>query len=61
MKQGHTFDREIVGKAYCSYCGLLKLNNKFTQWAIKIGCDNRNHPDYEKKRKEYTNERRILV
>jgi hypothetical protein len=32
---------------YCVKCGLVSLKNKFTQWAIKYGCDNESHPQYE--------------
>lgn len=34
------------GFQVCSNCGLVRLNNEFTQWAIEHGCDNRNHPGY---------------
>jgi hypothetical protein len=39
----------VIGsyKTYCQGCGLVRLNNDFTNWAIKHGCNNRDHPGYE--------------
>jgi hypothetical protein len=34
-------------KPYCVRCGLVRLNNVFTTWAIQHGCNNREHPNYE--------------
>lgn len=31
----------------CIKCGLVRLNNRFTQWAIKNGCNNDEHPQYQ--------------
>lgn len=42
----HSFNRTIVGKQYCSKCGLMALNNSFTRWAIDKGCMNYLHPSY---------------
>lgn len=36
-----------VYKTYCLNCGLVRLNNRFTEWAIKHGCNNNDHPAYE--------------
>jgi hypothetical protein len=36
----------------CDHCGLVYLNNNFTRWAIKNGCNNRDHPNYEVERKK---------
>lgn len=47
----HTFKHTITGKQYCHSCGLVRLNNKFSQWAIDKGCLNEYHPDYQKMRK----------
>jgi hypothetical protein len=41
----------------CRKCGLVYLNNRFTQWAIQTGCDNEYHPQYEKMRKRFTGKR----
>jgi hypothetical protein len=34
----------------CKYCGLVYLNNRFTKWSIKKGCNSSDHPDYERMR-----------
>jgi hypothetical protein len=47
----HRFDTMIAGKQMCSRCGLMRLNNKFTDWAVKKGCNNDDHPDYARMRK----------
>ena len=36
-----------VYKTYCQSCGLVRLNNEFTNWCIRMGCNNREHPQYE--------------
>jgi hypothetical protein len=43
-----------VGKQYCTCCGLVKLNNKFTEWCIDKGCMNSVHPQYPDARHRYT-------
>ena len=40
----------ISYKKYCQKCGLVALNNDFTSWAIKNGCNNSDHPQYEVQR-----------
>ncbi len=30
----------------CVHCGLLTLKNEFTQWAIRMGCNNEDHPQH---------------
>ena len=50
----HSFKGRVCGKAYCVKCGLVDLNNDFTLWAISKGCNNHNHPDYERVRKKFT-------
>lgn len=49
----HSFKEEcrIVGKPYCSKCGLVALNNDFTRWSIDKGCLSELHPQYNSKRK----------
>ncbi len=39
-----------IYKTYCQGCGLVRLNNAFTEWAIKYGCNNTDHPNYENAR-----------
>lgn len=38
----------------CQYCGLIFLKNDITRWSIKMGCDHKNHPQFEKKLEQYT-------
>lgn len=40
-----------IGKMKCVRCGLVRLNNDFTRWAIDKGCNNEDHPDHDRKRK----------
>ncbi len=42
--------RKNISWPVCSGCGLIYLNNDFTAWAIKKGCNNQDHDDYEKER-----------
>lgn len=50
----HEFKRRAAGKQYCTYCGLFALNNEFTQWSVRMGCNHKDHPQYESKRYELT-------
>lgn len=34
----------------CKWCGLIYLNNDFTRWCVKMGCNNAAHPDHKKAR-----------
>jgi hypothetical protein len=43
-------------KTHCQGCGLVRLNNSFTEWAIRMGCNNRDHPNYETVRRNAFNE-----
>lgn len=47
----HNATGSIVGKKYCVKCGLIYLNNAFTQWAIKKGCNNEDHPEHANMRR----------
>ena len=38
----------------CRNCGLVYLNNAFTAWAIKVGCNNNEHPDIDAMRHKFT-------
>jgi hypothetical protein len=52
---GHTWKPlKHVGKQYCSSCGLVRVNNKFTEWCIDKGCMNSDHPQYESAMKRLT-------
>lgn len=30
----------------CVKCGLVRLRNPFTDWSVKHGCNNEDHPSY---------------
>lgn len=51
--EDHVFHRDvkICGKQYCVNCSLIRLNNEYTRWAISKGCNYKDHPDNERKRK----------
>ncbi len=34
---------------YCLSCGLICMKNEFTEWALKQGCNHREHPSYKNK------------
>lgn len=44
---GHSFNKVVGGKQVCSNCGLMALNNPFTQWCIEKGCYSDLHPQYK--------------
>ncbi|AHX01079.1 hypothetical protein M316_0014 [Nitrincola phage 1M3-16] len=46
----HQFNGRVGGKAYCTRCGLVSLNNSFTRWAADKGCLNELHPSYKSQR-----------
>ena len=48
----HTFKSKISGKDVCSNCGLMRLNNPFTKWAVRMGCENDLHPAYKSERRK---------
>lgn len=50
----HEFKFRQGGKLYCTHCGMYKLNNEFTDWAIRMGCMHKQHPSYESKRFSFT-------
>lgn len=50
----HNFNGKLLNTSYCLYCGLVYSNNKFTEWAIKQGCNWKDHSSFESKRKQYT-------
>lgn len=49
----HSFDnnRRAGGKMYCRFCGLVALNNEFSQWSVRKGCLSDLHPEYKRMRK----------
>ena len=52
--EAHAWTGTIVGKPYCIKCGLIRLNNAFTAWAVKVGCQNDLHPAYKQNRRKGT-------
>lgn len=38
----------------CDYCGLVLLNNRITEWAVRMGCYHEDHVQFKEKLKEYT-------
>ena len=47
----HSFNKTMCGKKVCGNCGLMRLNNDFTNWSVKMGCKNDLHPAYQNKRR----------
>lgn len=35
---------------YCVSCGLINMKNEFSEWAVRMGCNHKDHPSYENKR-----------
>jgi hypothetical protein len=52
--EAHNFSLRIGGKQYCVKCGLFGLNNAFSDWAVRMGCNHRDHPSYANKRYDTT-------
>ena len=50
----HNFKGKVVGKHYCLKCGLVALNNDFSQWSVKMGCLSDTHPQYQSKKRQFT-------
>jgi hypothetical protein len=48
--------RKNLAWPVCEFCGLIYLHNEFTAWAIRMGCNNRDHSNYEIER----NKKRVL-
>ncbi len=42
----HFVARRSVGREVCQGCGLLRLRNDLTEWAVKRGCDYREAAGY---------------
>lgn len=53
--EAHSFQkRKGMPQLVCVHCGLVNLNNDFTRWAIRMGCNNNEHPDLQKMRHKFT-------
>jgi hypothetical protein len=46
MEPHHFGVRKGIPGALCLYCGLVRANNYLTEFAIKYGCNNSDHPRY---------------
>lgn len=44
----------LLGKSYCVHCGLIRVQNNFTSWAVEKGCLNRIHPSHDSARSKFT-------
>lgn len=51
VPEPHNFTGHILHWRYCVHCGLIRLNNRFTDWSVRMGCNNDEHPDFEKMRR----------
>ncbi len=45
---------KTMGKQVCVKCGLVSLNNPFTDWAVQKGCNASLHPSFQSARMKYT-------
>lgn len=43
-----------IPKPFCQICGLVNVRNPITEWAIKKGCNNADHPQYKQVLKKLT-------
>jgi hypothetical protein len=41
---------KAAGRNICNHCGLVRLKNDFTEWCVKMGCNNADHPGYKAQR-----------
>lgn len=44
---------KVIHRNWCVKCGLVILNNKLTRWCVDKGCNNEDHHDWKRVRKEY--------
>lgn len=51
--ENHSFSkRKNMSWVVCDNCGLVYLNNSFTAWSVRMGCNANDHPDYERIKKK---------
>lgn len=51
----HSFKkRKGIPWLVCQHCGLVCVRNSFTAWAVKVGCNNNEHPDLAAMRHKFT-------
>ena len=55
VMEHHAFDkRKYMPWQVCRHCGLVLLNNDFTCWMVKRGCNAVDHPEFAAARIRYT-------
>jgi hypothetical protein len=45
---------KAAGKHYCVWCGLVALNNPYSEWAVEKGCLNKLHTSHNNTRRKFT-------
>lgn len=53
-KEPHSFTLNVGHWPVCIKCGLVMMKNPFSDWAVKMGCNNKDHPSYESVRRKHT-------
>lgn len=43
---------KVIRRNWCTKCGLVILNNKLTRWCIEKGCNNIDHREWKRVRKD---------
>lgn len=51
----HSWNSKIGHWPVCQKCGLIMMKNAFSDWAVRMGCNNRDHPQYDAVRFKNTN------
>ena len=46
--------RKNMSWLVCQHCGLVYVKNEFTAWAIRMGCNNVDHPGFADARHKFT-------
>lgn len=51
--ENHSFEkRKNMSWVVCASCGLVYINNSFTAWSVRMGCNANEHPDYERAKRK---------
>lgn len=48
--EAHNFCLNVRHWPYCVNCGLVMMKNSFSDWAVRVGCRNKEHPSYAAQR-----------
>ena len=52
---GHAwYDPKRISYPVCKNCSLIYMNNPFSQWAIRMGCNYKEHLNYNSSLKKFT-------